>query len=447
MQTLRSILIGIALLSSVLLRAQEPQVTEQAWGLEQCIEHARNHNLAIKRQQLNADYARNQNQQQKLELLPNLNASSSYRSQSGRVRDENEFRLIDVTTRDGSFGASSSTPIFEGFTRRNTIKKGETDWQAAVKDVEKAENDMALNITSLYMQILFDKELLEAARLQYATVQLQVDRTDKLVQAGSLPEGSLLEVKSLAARDALTVTQLENNLTLSLLDLAQALDLESAEGFDIVTPEIPELSGAELVESSGVFDFAVNNLPQIAASELRLNSSEKEVDIAKGYLMPRLSFNFGWGTYVSKYDGQQNFDFSQSFKDNSSQYYGLSLSVPIFNALAARTGVKNARIGVLNAQYALEQEKQVLRKEIQQAHADAQAAFRQYEAGQSAVDSYHESFRYTEKRYSVGMVNAVDYNVAKTEFMKAESDFIQAKYTYLLRLKILDFYQGKAIVL
>ncbi len=447
MQTVRNILIGLALATTPLVSAQEPQLSQQVWGLEQCIEHARNNNLSIKRQQLNADFARNQHQQKKLELLPNLNASSSYRSQSGRVRDENEFRLIDVTTRDGSVGVSSSTPVFEGFTRRNTIKKGESDWQAAVKDVEKAENDMALHITSLYMQILFDIELLEAARQQFETVQLQVDRADKLVQAGSLPEGSLLEVRSLAARDALAVTQLENNLMLSLLDLAQALDLESAEGFDIVTPEIPELSGAELVESTGVFNFAVNNLPQIAASEFRLESSEKEVDIAKGYLMPRLSFNMGWGTYVSKYDGQQNFDFSQSFKDNSSQYYGLSLSVPIFNALSARTGVKNARIGVLNAQYALEQEKQVLRKEIQQAHADAQAAFRQYEAGQSAVDSYQESFRYTEKRYNVGMVNSVDYNVAKTEFMKAESDFIQAKYTYLLRLKILDFYQGKPIVL
>jgi outer membrane protein len=442
MQTVRNILLGLALAATVSVTAQEPKEMEQPWGLEQCIEYARDHNLAIKRQQLNADYARNQHQQTKLELYPNLNASSSYRSQSGRVRDENEFRLIDVTTRNGNMGVSSTTPVFEGFTRRNPIKKSESDWQAALKDDEKAENDMALNITSLYMQILFDKELLEAARQQFETVQLQVDRTEKLVQAGSQPAGTLLEVRSLAARDALNVTQLENNLMLSLLDLAQALDLESTEGFDIVTPAIPEMSGAELVESSGVFDFAVNNLPQIAASELRLGSSEKEVDIARGYLLPRLSFNLGWGTYVSKYDGQQNFDFQQGLKDNSSQYYGLSLSIPIFNALSARTGVKNANIGVLNAEYALEQEKQVLRKEIQQAHADAQGAFRQYVAGQSAVDSYKESFRYTEKRYSVGMVNSVDYNVAKTEFMKAESDFIQAKYTYLLRLKMLslDFY-------
>jgi outer membrane protein len=447
MQTLRSIVVGLALSTMVVVSAQEPQAQEQIWGLEQCIEHALNHNLTIKRQQLNADLSRNQYQQKKLDLLPNLNANGSYRTQSGRVRDENEFRLIDVTNRDGSLGVSSNTPVFEGFARRNAIKKGNTDWQAVLKDVEKAENDMALRITSLYMQILFDKELLEAARQQFETVQMQVDRTEKLVQAGTSPEGTLLEVRSLAARDALSVTQLENNLTLSLLDLAQALDLESAEGFDIVTPQIPELSGAELVQTTGIFDYAVNNLPQIAASEYRLESSEMDVNIAKGALMPRLSFNLGWNTYVSKFDGQPNFDFGQSFKDNASQYYGLSLSVPIFNSLSARTGVKNANIGVLNAQYALEQEKQVLRKEIQQAHADAQAAFRQYEAGRSAVDSYQESFRYTEKRYNVGMVNSVDYNVAKTEFMKAESDFIQAKYTYLLRLKILDFYQGKAIVL
>jgi len=417
MQIIKIILLGLVFISSVSLSAQEVKAT---------------HNLY---------------KQQRLELLPNLNANGSFRSQSGRVRDENEFRLIDVTTLDGSLGFSSSTPIFAGFTKRNTIEKAKYDWQAAIKDAEKIENDIVMNITSLYMQILFDKELLQAARRQYLTTQLQVERTAKLVDAGSLPEGALLEIRSLAAREALNVVQSENNLSISLLDLAQALDLEDVKGFDIVVPELPDFTGAELIESSVVYDYALDNLPQITASELRVISSEKDVNIAKGNLWPSLSFNLGWGTYVNKYDGQQNFDFSQNFKDNASQYYGVSLSVPIFNALLVRSSIKNAKIGVLNSQYALEQEKQFLRKEIQQAHADALAAFRQYETGRLALDSYQESFRYTEKRFSLGLLNSVDYNVAKTEYMKAESDLIQAKFTYLLRLKILDFYHGKPIEL
>ena len=447
MQTIKHYLLIIALFALIPTQAQESASLPTKWSLQQCIEYARENNLALKRQKLNVDYAYNQQEQKKLDLLPNLNANGSYRTQSGSVSDENTFRIIDVTTKDGNFGISSVTPVFEGFTRRNSVKKYRADWKAALADAKKTENDLALAITSYYTQILFDKELLAAAKLQLETINLQVERTEKLVQAGTLPEGSLLEVKSLAARETLNVTQLENNLQLSYLDLKHALDLKSGDSFDIVIPELPELSAVPLGTADAVFDYAVNNLPQISASEYRLESSNKDVDIAKGYLWPRLSFNVGWGTYVSKYDGMQNFDFSQSFKDNASQYYGLSLSIPLFNGLSARKGVKNANIGLMNSQYTLEQEKQTLRKEIEQAHADAQAAFRQYEAGQIAADSYRESFRYTEQRYNVGMVNVVDYNVAKTEFMKAESDFIQAKYTYLLRLKILDFYQGKELVL
>jgi outer membrane protein len=365
----------------------------------------------------------------------------------GRARIENEFRLADVTTRSADINIASSTPVFEGFTRRKAIEKQRTDWKAALEAVQKAENDLSLNITALYMQILFDKELLEAARQQQTLVTMQLDRTEKLVRAGSLAEGSLLEFRSIAAREALNLTQLENNLALSLLDLAQALDLENVAGFDIVTPEIPEFSDAFLVDTTDIYAFAVNNLPQIRLSQLQLESREYEVEMAKGGLMPRLAFNMGWGSGVSRYKGQPNFDFQQSFQDNSSYYYGLSLSIPIFNALSARTNVKNASLGVLNASYELERQKQVLRKEIQQAKADADAAFRQYEAGRSAVESYQESFRYIEQRYNVGLVNTVDYNVAKTDYMRAESDFIQAKYSYLLRLKILDFYQGKPIVL
>ena len=418
-----------------------------AWSLEQCIEYARQHNLVIKQRNLNAQYTQNQYQQKRMNLLPNLNGSSSFTTNMGRVRNEVNYEIIDMTTRVANFGVSTTTPVFEGFTRRNSIDQGRVDWEAALKEVEKTENDIALNITALYMQILFDKELLEAGRHQLELVNLQVDRTEKLVRAGSLPEGNLLEMRALVARETSNVTRLENNLMLSLLDLAQALDLEDAEGFDIITPETPEISGSELVAVSSIYEYAVNALPQISLAQLRLESSEMDVEIAKGYLYPRLSFTAGWGTNVSRYKSEPNFDFQRKFRDNAFRYYGLNLSIPVFNGMQARTGVKNASLGVLNAQHELERQKQVLRKDIQQAVADAEAAFRQYLAGRSAVESYEESFRYTEQRYNVGLVNSVDYNVSKTEYMKAESDYIQAKYAYLLRLKILDFYQGNPLVL
>lgn len=442
MKILLSFLIFAGLVQITLAQPQD----NSQWTLEQCITYAQEHNLTLKQQALNVDRAKNQLELKKLDLLPNLNASSSYTTRMGRVRNDFDYEISDITTRFSDVNVSSTTPVFEGFAKRKSIEKGRIDWQAALKDVEKAENDLALNITALFIQILFDQELLQSAQQQLEVTNLQMKRTGILVQNDKLPQGSLLEMNSMVARELMNVTSLENNLTMSLLDLAQALDLEEVIDFNIQKPDLPEYTAMESLQDDYIYQIAVNTLPQIAASEMRLESGQKDVEIARGYLWPRLSFSAGWGTSVSKYRNEPGFDFAREFEDNAFQYYGLNLSIPIFNGLTTRKSVTSAKIGSLNARYELEKQKLMLRKEIQQAQADAVAALRQYRAGAAAVESYQESFSYTEKRFNLGLVNSVDYNVAKTDYSKAESDFIQARYTYFLRKKILDFYQGKPLV-
>ncbi len=433
----------ILLLMPIGLWAQPPA----PWSLKQCIDYARENNLTIKQQILDAEYRNNQLEQKKMGRLPSLNASTSYDISFGRVPDETDFTFNNQTTQFGRFSLTSSVPLFEGFSQKNEIAQNHADWMAALKQVEKAGNDMALTITAYYLQILFDKELLEVAKNQLDIVSQQVSRTEKLVEAGSLAIGNLLEIRSQAAREALNVTQMENNLSLSLLDLAQALDLEDPAGFDILTPDLPTLEEKQLDTPLRLYDEALDIMPQIEASKYNLESSEYAFKAARGNLYPRLSLGAGWNTSVAKTKDDDSFDFGQRFRNNVNQYVGLSLSIPIFNGLAAKTNVNNAKIGILNAEYALEKDKQALRKEIQQAYADALASFRKYEAGMLAVNSYRESFRYTEQKFNVGMVNPVDYSVAKNEYIKAQSEFLQAKYEYLLRTKILDFYKGEAITL
>ncbi len=433
----------ILLLMPIGLWAQPPA----PWSLKQCIDYARENNLTIKQQILDAEYRNNQLEQKKMGRLPSLNASTSYDISFGRVPDETDFTFNNQTTQFGRFSLTSSVPLFEGFSQKNEIAQNHADWMAALKQVEKAGNDMALTITAYYLQILFDKELLEVAKNQLDIVSQQVSRTEKLVEAGSLAIGNLLEIRSQAAREALNVTQMENNLSLSLLDLAQALDLEDPAGFDILTPDLPTLEEKQLDTPLRLYDEALDIMPQIEASQYNLESSEYAFKAARGNLYPRLSLGAGWNTSVAKTKDDDSFDFGQRFRNNVNQYVGLSLSIPIFNGLAAKTNVNNAKIGILNAEYALEKDKQALRKEIQQAYADALASFRKYEAGMLAVNSYRESFRYTEQKFNVGMVNPVDYSVAKNEYIKAQSEFLQAKYEYLLRTKILDFYKGEAITL
>ena len=357
---------------------------------------------------------------------------------------------VDVNTRSLSMGIGTSVNVFQGFNNSNTIKRNRFDLMAAVAQTDKMRNDIALQITGQYLQILFNKELLNVANEQFDVTNQQVERTKKMVDAGSQAKGSFLEMKSQAAKEALNVTLQKNNLALSLLDLAQLLDLDDVEGFDVVLPSIPEVNDVALNKANDVFDAALNIMPQIKSADYKLESSKLDVDVAKSGYYPSLSLNGQWGARASwLLDDPSGVNRSLSDQINTTKntYIGASLRIPIFNKFQTRNSVKNAKVRVLDAQYSLDQEKLALQKDIQQAYADALAAFNQYLSSFEAVESYKESFRYTEQKFNVGLVNSVDYNVAKTDYTRAQSDLLQAKYSYILRIKILDFYKGIPIAL
>lgn len=423
--------------------AQQPE----KWSLKDCIDYAKDNNLSIKQQSLNTEYQQNVYEQKKLDRLPSVNGSVGYQLSFGRVPDETTYQYVNQTTQFGRFSAGASVPLFQGFSLNNQINRDKANWQASRKELEAAKNDLALNITSLYLQVLFDQELLTVAEEQYKVAQEQVENTQKLVDAGRVAEGNLLEIKSQAAREALTVTQMKNNLTMSLLNLAQALDLEEPDNFDVVIPEIPELQQNTLTAPSDLFNQAVEIMPEIEASEFNLESDRFALKAAQGQLYPSISMDAGWSTNVSKSESTVDFDFGERFSDNATQYVGLTLRIPVFNGLAARNNVKNTKLSIRSAQHDLEKEKQTLRKEIQQAYADAQASYLKYNSAKTAVDSYEESLRYTEKKYAVGLVSPVDYSVARTDYLRAQSDFLQSKYEYVLRTKVLDFYTGAPLTL
>lgn len=445
-QKLIPTLVALVLTASSLAQNDE---SKKKWTLEQCISYAYDNNITIKQQQLSVKSGENSLLQSKLKLAPSVNASSNYNIDFGRTENRvgNVVSIEDNTTQQ--FGASirASMPLFEGFGNLNTIKRQQSDLQAAILNIEKTKNDIALNITSLYLQILFNQELLKVAQNQYDITMQQVERTSQLVDAGSLPLGNLLEIKSQAAREAYNITTQENLLTISQLNLAQMLDLEDYATFDVETPPLSEVSESMMAGSDDIYLHALSSMPEIKRKELMLNSSNLDLKIARGGLLPKLSLSGGWGTGVYKLQGDDTFDFSDQFKNNASTSIGLSLSIPIFNSWSAKLNTKNASLGVLNAEYELYSQKMTLRKEIQQAYADATNAMKKYISAAEAVKSYSESFEYTQKKYDVGLVTSVDYNTAKNNLTKSQSDLLQSKYEYILRTKILDFYMGNPIKL
>jgi outer membrane protein len=423
--------------------------SQESWSLEQCINYAFEHNIQIKQQTLNTEYNKNNLEQSKMEKLPSLNGSSSYGITFGQGRDPITYEFKNQTTQSINMSLNSSVTLFGGFQKMNTIRQNEFNLQSSLQDLEKLKNDISLNIAAAYLQILFNKEMLEVAKAQVEITRLQVDRTKVLVDAGSLAKGGLLEIQSQQASEELQVVNAENDLTISYLNLTQILDLESAENFSIIIPELSAIAENEMLFGvNNVFAQAVAALPQIKSAEYKLSAAESGLDIAKGSRIPRLglsaSYGSGYSDIRTKIDNS-TYPMNQQLRDNASTSLFLSLNIPIFTNYQIRNGIKNSQINLLNSELELANAKNLLYKEIQQSYADALGALKKYRATEKALVSMEESFKYTQGKFEVGLVNAVDFNVAKNQLSKTQSDLLQAKYNYIFKTNILNFYRGEPI--
>jgi len=426
--------------------------SQEIWTLDRCISHAYENNIQLKQKELTINLAENSLLQSQLELLPDagLGASQTYRF--GRSVDPLTYEFTTENSKGSSFYGSTGFDLFTGFRSINTIKRNKLNLKIILEDFEKAKNDLALNITRFYLQILFNKELQEIAQQQIEVTKLQVLNTQKLVDAGVLPKGDILEIQAQQASEELNLVNTRNQLHLSLLDLAQLLDIEDVESFDIAQPgfesvEIGDFPGSE----NEIFQSALTIMPQVKSAELYVQYFERDLAISKGWLSPSLSLIASWGSGYSDrildYQLGNIMAFRNQLEFASTTSLGINLRVPLFKNWSGQTDIKNKRIALLNSSYQLELIKNQLRKEIQLAMADARAALENHKATEKTLASLKEAFRYTEQRYRSGALTSLDYNMAKNNMTKAQSDLLQAKYNYIFNVRILDFYRGLPIKL
>lgn len=423
---------------------------QNTWSLQECIDYALANNIQIKQQQLNTNYIENQVEQAKMNRMPNLNAQLGNDYSFGRsLTYDNTYQNVNSASLSG--GASTNVTLWNGFTLSNEIKRQQLDLQASFQDLEKAKDDLMLNIARSYLEILFAEEIVAISEAQIEITQQQIDRTRQLVDAGSLAKGALLEIQAQLAREELQLVNDQNTVQLAYLTLYQLLDLPIAKNFKIEKPVLPEIkANISMANSLDVYDNAMNARPEIIAAQLRVKSAEKQLDIAKGNLYPSLSFGANYyNLYNNKYSDFNGNDitFSKQLKNNARSGMGLTLNIPVFNRFQVRNSITNANLQIYDYQYRLQSASNVLRKEIEQAYTNAVAALNRYFSSEKAVVSMEEAFRYVEEKYNVGMVNSVEYNQSKNELTAAQSQFLQSKYEYIFRTKILDFYNGVPIKL
>jgi len=422
---------------------------EKVWSLQECIKYAIDNNIQIKQQVLETRFQENTLEQSKLNLLPSLNGYATHNYSFGRALDETTYEFTDnQNIQSNSFYASGSLNLFNGLQNHNTIRKNKYQLIASELDLQSLKDDISLNIALAFLQILLNSELVTTTDNQLQITKQQIYKTMKMYEAGSLAKGNLLQIEAQAASEELQLINLQNQLDISYLNLTQMLELQTPEGFKILIPEISIDTNTVITGNVGeTFTQAQGLRPEIKSAEMKLTVSEYDLKIATGARSPRLSMNHSIGTRYSDIalkpsNPAETYKFSEQINDNLNYGIGFSLNIPILNGWQVNTNISNSRLNIENSRYTLENEKKQLYKNIQQAYADAVAALKKYSASMKAVVSMEESFRYTEQKFNVGMVTPVDYNAAKTQLLSTQSDMSQAKYEFIFKTKVLDFYKG-----
>lgn len=419
----------IIILVAALLTALFVSAQSKAWSLQQCVDTALANNRNIKQREL----IRQQNEiawkQSRNNLLPSLNASARHNWSFGRSEVTNGTK-IDGNSNNSSFGFSSDLTIFDGLKMKYDIDARMTDLKKSEADLNKIKQDIALSVASAFLQVLYNKELVQINTEQCKLTSNRIEQQQSLVKSGRLAEGELLELQAQLAKEEVTRTESEGSLKLALLDLAQILELPDFENLDVEVPADLLESELQVLSANSVYESALKNRAEIKSAEYQLQGSEKNVLIAKSAYYPTLSFGASAG---KSFYNLHPTPFNTSL--------GLTLNVPIFNKLQVRNNVKTAQIETQSNQINVENAKLELRKNIQQAYYNAVSAKAKLEASQKSVNSGAEAYRFAEKKYEGGRANVYELYQAKNNYARAQSEATQAKYEYVFRLKMLELYK------
>ena len=322
---------------------------------------------------------------------------------------------------------------------KNAIEARQAELMAAGADVQKIEKDIILNVSAAFLQVLQNKELLRNADNQLQITRENMARRKELIEAGKLAQGEIFEIQAQEAKEELSRVQAENQLQLSLLDLAQVLELDHFQDIDVAVPVNLLENELALLSADEVYISALASRPEIRSAQYRLESSLKNIEIARAGYLPSLSLGAQWGTgYYNMSNMPTNPSFGTQFSNNISTGVGLSLSIPIFNRYEVKNQVENAKLNVESSKIDIENTKIELRKTIQQAYYNAIAAKNRWESSQKSVTANEESYRFASQKFEVGRANQYEVNLAKTNLSQSISEQTQAKYEYVFRMKILE---------
>ena len=450
--TLRTITAISVLLSPCLMAAQEADSLRR-WTLDECIDRALEHNIELSSERLSVEERDISLSDSRWAFAPGLSASAGYNLSIGRVLDETTYDFItNETVGSSSASVSGSVPFFNGLRNLRQLQYSRLDREAAALQVEKAADDLRLNVTAYFLEVLCAWENIRDCEAVAASLRKQEEHTSEKVRAGKMTRADLLQIQSQLSEAENSLIVAEHSYGMSRLNLCQLLEIEDYSSF------IPSFDSGDSLEYvpkdyAAILDGA-ERLPEIGLARKEVELARKNVQLARSSYYPSLSLSAGYGSSYSNVrqkiipngDGTYTYSpypFIEQYRDNASAYVSFGLSVPILNGMSARNGVRRAKVQLQRSELALETARKSVRKDILQAAMDTEAAWKKYTGSVSYLSSAREAARQIGVKYEVGAATVVEYNTAMSTLVEAQTQHLSAKYEYLFKLKVLEFYESR----
>jgi outer membrane protein len=455
--------------------------TNLKWTLKQCVEYATKNNISVKQADIQARIAALQLQQTKLYQLPSVGFSTSIGPSFGKNIDRLTNGFTSVTSLSQNYAIQGNVDIYSWGKLKNNIAANSFNVKAALADVEKAANDVALTVATYYLQVLATYQQINIAKVQIIQTKNNLDVTQKKVDAGALPQLNALEFESQLAVDSNNLVSLESNYAQTLLALKGTLNLDAALPFDVDIPDVEKIPLDNLIDlqPENVYKLAIDNQPAIKANKLRINSQEKSVLVSKASMFPSITAGYSLGTNYSNQAKEinsftikpvvignvnvggndynvmandveyttKNTNYFKQLSNNFGQSIGVNIAVPIFNNGSNKINYQQSKLNLQNLQTTQQQIEQKLKLDIYTAYSNALNALQKFNASKKQVDVAQKTFDFANKRFDVGLLNTLDLITNQTNLLKAKTQHLADQYDYVFKMKVLEFYKGQGLKL
>ncbi len=467
----------LMLLSCLLMTFNHLSAQQKPWSLADCIAYACKNNVVLNQQKLTSETSKVNLDQARANRLPNLNFTDAQTFNFGNTIYGSQ--VVNKSTNSNDPSLTSSVLLFGGFKYINLVKENKLNYDASVLDIQTQKNNLALNVTAAYVQVLYEYDAITIAQRQIEADSVQVNRMAKFVAVGQTPEDSLYQIEAQLATDKATLVSTQNQLDLSNLQLEQLMELPLDPAFVVEQPVQKELHLDVPVAAAEIYKMAENILPDEKSAALKTKAFETDLEVNRAALLPILSLTGGLSTeyysaltHVGTQTVYQNqtigylqsnpselvsgpvpvtsvstghYPFFTQFKDNFGQLIALNLSVPIFNNFKARNNIKLAKIAVENARLNEQAVKNNLRKNVEQAYTDQVTALKNYLATKEQLVAQTRSYTDMHKKLNVGLASVTEFLIEENNYYKSVFANLQARYEYIFKTKVVEFYTGSPL--